>query len=293
MSARDQGPAAAVALAALAFFAPPGVGPIVLALTIALFVVPHGALDALSLRGTGPWVAYLLVAAIVACGWWVAPVPSLALFFAVTVAHFAQGDAAWLEARPGRAARALARGTLPVALPGVFHADAYQEAIGVVLVALGAPVQGGMSWLGPLCWAITALALAGSVLAGGRDTWRQDATELGLLTVLNALASPLLSIGLYLALWHGWRHALRVGALRTGAGTVRSAWRAAKASRGVVATSVGGFLALIAGLALTGTEPHAVLGPTLALLSALTVPHVLVVTALDFGWADAGEPTPG
>jgi Brp/Blh family beta-carotene 15,15'-monooxygenase len=285
------GPLMAVLLGlTLTWLVPAGAGAIVLALVVACLVVPHGALDALSLRGPWQWLLYVVAFVLVAAGWWVAPVVSLGVFFGITMVHFAQGDAAFMAVGQRSILRVAARGVLPLSLPGVFHPAEYVAAITLVLESLQADTfVAGL--VVPLSWLGTVVSLLAALWSMRRSHCRADGGALLGLLVLFAVAPPLLSIGLYLALWHGWRHGLRVSELRTGAATIRGVVDACRSSLPTIMVSVSGFLVMIGIMAASGAALPTVLGPTLALLASLTVPHVVVVTALDLRLADAGRST--
>jgi Brp/Blh family beta-carotene 15,15'-monooxygenase len=221
-------------------------------------------------------------------GWWIAPVISLVVFFIVTGVHFAQGDAAFILDGESKALRAAARGILPLSLPGAFHPQEYVSAITLVLESLQSSSASLAVYVVPLSWIGTAIAAAATLWSWRKGAGLDDLRELTGLVLLFAIATPLLAIGLYLALWHGWRHGLRISQLRTGRATIGGLVEAMRASGVTIAVSVFGFLAVIGAFAASGAPLPSVLGPTIAFLAALTVPHVAVVTLLDRGCADAG-----
>ena len=285
------GPWLAVSLAlGTSWLLPADSDAFILAVVIAIFVVPHGALDVLSLRGPAAFAAYLSVLAVALLGWWVAPTWSLALFFVVTAIHFAQGDAAFLPDGRDKLLRSVPRGVLPLALPGVFHPQEYEAAIALVLASLrGAPADAA-AYVVPVSWVATAICFGVILCFWRRRTTTQEGSDLAALLLLFLVAPPMLAIGLYLALWHGWRHLLRVSALRAGTYSSDGVIEAIRSSAPTIAVSVLGFVVLIGVLVGSQVPTSFVLGPTLALLASLTLPHVFVVTALDHGLMNAGTP---
>ena len=102
---------------------------IILALAVAVFGLPHGALDLALVRGAaqGSWLAlaaaigvYLVVSAAVLAVWIAFPVAALLGFLAIAVIHFGLGDT---EDRhgPQRAVEVIARGGFAGIAPLVFH----------------------------------------------------------------------------------------------------------------------------------------------------------------------------
>jgi Brp/Blh family beta-carotene 15,15'-monooxygenase len=266
-------------------------GAALLVFIVAVVVVPHGALDALSLRSVKHWAAYIVVAVIVGLGWWFFPVASWVFFLVITVLHFAQGELEFLPAGEFRRARALARGCLPVCLPGLFYPNEYAAAMGLVLESLNSDPAVAVQWGGFLAWWASLLTLCIWFACFLRSQWKWEMTEMLAMLLVFLLAPPLLSIGLYLSFWHGWRHFLRVAALRSGVGDYSAVLAAIRASWVTISVSVVGFLVVISVVWSSGVTLAYALGPTIALLASLTVPHIVVVTALDFRWLDAGKGT--
>lgn len=270
---------------------PANAGAALLVFVVAVFVVPHGALDALSLRGARHWAAYIVVAVAVALGWWLFPVASWLFFLVITMLHFAQGELDFLPPGAFRFARALARGCLPVCLPGLFHPDDYAAAMGLVLQSLNSDPEWAVQWVGSLAWWASLQAVCMWLACLRRPQWKWEMTEMLAMFLVFFMAPPLLAIGLYLSFWHGWRHFLRVAALRSGIGDYRSVLTAIRDSWVTITLSVAGFLVVICAVWSSGVTLSYALGPTIALLASLTVPHIVVVTALDFRWLDAGSET--
>ncbi|MGX5774947.1 Brp/Blh family beta-carotene 15,15'-dioxygenase [Methylorubrum zatmanii] len=244
--------------------------------------VPHGALDGavaaplLRPRGGRLWfglfaVPYLGLSALVLLAWQVAPLTTLAGFLALSVLHFGEEDAG-----PGRRLEALVRGGLPVALPALLHPE---DTAGIFAVVARVPMPQLPGWWTEAAW--LWLALAGLWLAT-RPPRRAVMAEILLLAAAFWLLPPLTAFTLYFVGLHGPRHMRALVRDRTKAPAVDTMNRAILASLPVFG------LTLLLGAALwplyAPGSPGAVatlLTLTLQMLSALTVPHVLLDVLLD------------
>ena len=140
-------------MAAVALAAPAAVRPAlavqitILVAAVAIFGVPHGALDPLVGRRwlaprLGPrWWApfhggYLLLAMLVVVGWILIPAATLVAFLAGSALHFGLGDVARGRA-PHRLAWAevLARGAAPITVPALAHPETVRQAFAWVAPA--------------------------------------------------------------------------------------------------------------------------------------------------------------
>lgn len=266
---------------------------VVLMLAVVVFVVPHGATDLVLItrraatedRDALPIVllAYTALAVSVAALWWVTPAASLAAFIAITAYHFGQGDA-WAHGvgphDPRYAPLVVGLGLLPVTLPFWLAPADVAFVFELVASGLGGTVS-APALLYQQAGALGAM-LAGACIAIAL-VWSSREERLRLLTdtlsclVLFSVVHPAIAIALYLAGWHSTRHIVRAANALGGEARYR---RIAVGSL----PAVLGSLALSA-LALT-TLPDSssmltAIGPTLAVLAGLTVPHVIVVTWLD------------
>ena len=272
--------AAAATAGALASAAAAEAGPALL-VTAGLLGLPHGAVDHLALgwvRGrTGPaqpsvlfaYAAAALVAAVAALA---APLPALLLLLALSVAHFAEGEAAFDRLRGGAGLRlpAAALGTAVVALPLVLRPAAARTMLIALDPALPVVLAGARL---PLLVGTALLVTVGLVVAlrGGQRT---AATELAVVAVAAALGPPLVVFAAWFAGWHAPRHLVRLAALEPsgdGRERVRRLARGAALPTAFAAAGLAGLALLLGGL------PAAVL----IVLLALTVPHAAVVAQLD------------
>ena len=280
--------------------------------------IPHGALDhrvGAELRGrdggsAGPgfYAAYLAATALVVACWWLSPAAASTGFLAVAAFHFGQGDVYWsresgLAARAGgvgyRTSLLVARGALPIALPLLAHPGELSGEASLIASRLFG--RGGWAIPGPaILWGRAALAAAVALqlawaarlgLGGDGPTRRAaavDAAETLLLSMTFWAVPPVLALGVYFNAWHSARHVARL--LRVAGPTRRlvEAGRLAGAFAAFARLSLpmtAGAVALMVGLGVAvgrGMASVADLGPiALVLLSALTLPHVLVVAGMD------------
>lgn len=297
-------------------------GTILLGASLLFCGLPHGAGDVWALqlatrpqawtrRRLGSLMAVYVTASLLTLAlWWCQPVVALAGFLLLTAWHFGSADALLLTDGVARGfawwLQAAGRGALVICAPLAF----YQEESARLLAPFALQDAGTQRRLiyFLLVWApaLTAAALGlqalvalPRVLAGrtGQVTpaRRRAVASLGETCLVAALfwsAPPLLAFACYWIGAHAWRHVLRIEALQ---------WRDAGDSEGGKPPSVwrmvldyhertlGMTLLSVAGLAIIF-----LIWPTLAtgangwttayflLLSALTVPHALVIGYLDW-----------
>jgi Brp/Blh family beta-carotene 15,15'-monooxygenase len=266
-----------------------------LAVAGALVGVPHGAVDhvvPLWWSGHGPATAsagavlrvaalYGAAAAGAAAAVLLAPTPAVAVLLVLSAAHFGRGEVvAWAE----RAGRPLPgpRGDL---LPAVAAGTAV---VGLLLWAAPATTDPPLRRLSaPLADAVLALRPAGlaavvvlvvlAVAALLRARRLLDAAELCLVAATFAVAPPLACFGVWFGGWHAVRHTGRLLDL-AGAGPGRLRPAAARLARAGVLPTV---VALLGVAALWQLRGRWGLEAEVSVLLALTVPHAVVVAALD------------
>lgn len=307
---------ACTALAVVLAVAWPGRVPFVvqaagLAAAVALFGVPHGALDtwvgraALEPRLGRRWrlwfgLGYVGSAGLVVALWLVAPVFALAGFLTLSAFHFGAGDTHPAAARGLRWVEAFARGAIPVVVPAV----AFSEEVGRLFAWVmpggtandGARVAGALAWTGPrLLGPALALVVVGHA---ARARWARAprrravhamaAAEIVALAGLFAAVAPLPAFVVYFCGWHSVRHTLELAARLDPCSARRGLARFARLAAPATAAAVAA--GLIAWLALRpeqGGAPAAV-QTVFVLLSALTVPH-MAVNALASGEGEPGR----
>jgi len=310
--------ALAVAFAAGATL-PPRLTYVPLALSVVAFGLPHGAVDHLAVprardrlpsarSALAVGALYLVLGAGYAALWVVAPVPAAVGFVALTWLHWGQGDlhaavaiagADHLRTRGQRALFVAVRGGLPMLVPLLAFPGEYRRVLSAFVALFGEGSLGPWTRLfapevrlalggGFLALTVASLAIgrarAGSATAG----WRTDAAETALLWAYFLTVPPLFAIGAYFPLWHSLRHVARLmlvddeAAGLLGDGRWRPALaRFARDAAPLTAVSLV-FLAAFA-VAVPG-DPRSELGVAalyLVFIAVLTLPHVVVVTAMD------------
>lgn len=288
-----------------------------LAVSAVLFGLPHGAVDHLAVprtRGeaaTPRWLAavgllYLVVGGGYALVWFLSPAVAVAAFILMTWAHWGQGDVYPLveladgehpAGRLGRALTAATRGSLPMAVPFVAFPAQYELVVatlaGLFDPAAPATLSAAFTPTARLVVAATVATLACSSIAlgavNGRRGVRLDAAETGLLILFFSTVPPLLAIGLYFCLWHALRHIARLLAIDPEAAEALEdrQYVAALASFGRDAAPLTLASLVLLGLlyaVVPGTvaEPLDLVGTYLVLIAVLTLPHVVVVVAMDY-----------
>ncbi|KQT46593.1 hypothetical protein ASG52_12800 [Methylobacterium sp. Leaf456] len=246
--------------------------------------VPHGALDGavaaplLRPRFGRLWfgifaLPYLGLSALVLVAWQVVPLVTLAGFLALSVVHFGEEDAG-----PGRPVEALVRGGLPIALPALLRPD---ETAQIFALVARVSMPQLPAWWGAAAWLWLALAVVW--LATHRPR-RAVLAECAGLAVAFWLLPPLTAFALYFVGLHGPRHMRTLVRDPVRAPAIDTMGRAVLASLPIFALTLGlgaGLWPLYAPGSLGPTA--ALLTLTLQMLSALTVPHVLL-DRLASGW---------
>lgn len=288
-------------LLALGFWGTPGmtVQLVVLALTVALLGLPHGAVDHLQGRDllrprlAGIWPAafaglYVGAALLVIGAWVLAPAVLLIAFLLLAIVHFGAEDVeqdGLLPTRAGRLVEGLLRGSIPVAGPVLFHPSATGQLFS--LLTPGTQLQTIFSILQTAALPATVL-LSGASLLMIWAAWRNRgllAAELGALLLLVAVLPPLLAFAGYFCFWHSPRHSLSVIA-RIAPTDFRDGLRRFTASA-IALTSVTIGLAALAWILLDGGAQPATASMQVIFvgLAALTVPHVgLAIASARAGW---------
>ena len=270
------GAALTIALAASAALPREASWLVALALVIGLGV-PHGALDGavaaalLRPRYGRVWfgvfaLPYLGLAALVLLAWQLAPMAALAGFLALSVLHFGEEDAG-----PGRPFEALVRGGLPIALPALLRPD---ETAGLFAAVTCVPMPHLVGWWVAAAWLWLILAVVWLLIHRRRGA---VPVEMAALAVAFALLPPLTAFTLYFIGLHAPRHmrALVRDPIRApGVDTMDKAVCAALPVFGLTLLLGAALWPLYAAGA--NTSAATLLCLTLQMLSALTVPHVLL-----------------
>lgn len=248
---------------------------LLVAFFVALLGVPHGAVDPIfakklyqlssTLRWTVFLTCYILLACVVVLAWWYAPTFFLLVFLIVSVIHFS-GD---LRQGTSPLAQVLYGGA-SIVLPSALH----QEDLGHLFTLLIGDARGHS-----LAFTLHILAwpwLAGLALESLRifKTDRQTVLEMGAVTAIATLLSPLVSFTIFFCFMHSARH------------IVRTQIYTAASMRVLVSVAAGPLLGVVvlggaAWVFFPSSEMDSrVIQFVFVGLAALTVPHMCLVERL-------------
>jgi Brp/Blh family beta-carotene 15,15'-monooxygenase len=270
-----------------------GVSAGVLAVLVALIGLPHGAADhrfarprlepVLGMAWLPVFLAgYLGVAALVVCGWYVAPAATVVVFFLASAWHFGQEEPRLpIGPRSLRPLFRFARGGLVIWTPLVFHAGDVAAILDLTAPGGSGPaIQQAISLLTACSWLMLPLATAAWALQGlaaFRSTGRRrrvllaDNALVASLVVLFAVTSPLVSFPVYFCGWHSARGLER---LRRELG---ESWPELARSLAPLTVGAIALIGLAAWLVLGGAGWNGTLiRATFVGLSAVAVPHLLL-----------------
>ncbi|WP_340097825.1 Brp/Blh family beta-carotene 15,15'-dioxygenase [Salinibaculum salinum] len=284
--------------------------------SVVVFGMPHGAVDyvALPRARTGRVdlrgifdvsVLYLVAGGAYLALWFLVPALAAALFIVLTWFHWGQGDLYALrdlfrtdhiDDFPQQALTVVVRGGLPMLVPLLGFPATYRAVVDTFVAPFGGSATGW--WLfeprarlvfAGIFGTITIIALArGFARARDRRRWRLDAAETTFLWVYFMLVPPILAVGTYFCLWHSVRHIARVVLLDERSVDDLAGWRwLPPLGRFALEAAVPTALALgFVGVLWWGTggTVETLAGATglyLVGIAVLTLPHTVVVTALD------------
>ncbi len=267
----------------------------VLAVTGLLVGLPHGAVDhmvpfwvtgerATVRRLAQVLVSYLVIAAVAAAALLIAPAAVVVVFLVVSGLHFGRGDVAFAAERAARPVphlheevpAVLAHGAVVIALPLVLWPESSLPVLGQLAPALVDPLGRALPAVG-LATAAVVLAAVVDLARRGRRT---EVVELAVLVAAFAVVPPLAAFGVYFGLWHAGRHTSRMVTLAAGAAPA-GAGRAWAVRRYALHAAAPTAVALAVIIAISRTDDAEVLVTELAVLLALTFPHVQTVARLD------------
>jgi beta-carotene 15,15'-dioxygenase len=272
-----------------------------LAAAVALFGLPHGALDLALVHGaTGgspralvaAVLVYLTVSAAVLAVWLTAPVAALFGFLGIAIIHFGLGDTEEMHG-PQRALEVVARGGFAGVAPLVFHPQSTRDLFALLVGPNSTPaLDATLTAIQPAAAAIWAACLAAALLwrlIQRSSGWISSTAELLLTAAVFAIFHPLAAFFLYFCFVHSVRHIADLGAARF-PGSARHArrWLLLESLPFTAATVV---LASLAWFFFVGSMEfnEALLRLIFWGLSALTMPH-MILTAW---WHSHGDPKPG
>ncbi len=289
-----------------------------LAASLLVLGLPHGAVDHHVADRLAPRpaddagrrrvriVLAYAVAVLLGLGLWtISPLGTLVLFLVVSAAHWGQGEGWWVVtvagrapfgSRTGAAVWASARGGLPIfgaalAHPGEAHAvaqhvvDRLSRSTAVPTLSTSAQVV-GLSALGAVVL-LAALVSVGDQRRSPRPgALREDLVELVGLSLFFVLVPATWAIGLYFLAWHAPRHVARLVVSCPAQSRLLTEGRHLAALRAFHREALPCSVAALAGLAALAalsavTSLGTLLAAALALIAALTNPHVAVVAWMD------------
>lgn len=288
---------AVLVLVAAALLAPGAVTTAAPAIAVVglLLGLPHGAVDhmvpfwstgeAATLPRLGKvLISYLAIAAVAATALLAAPGPAVAVFFVVSALHFGRGEVSFAAERAGRrpprahheVLSTLAHGAVVVALPYALWHDVSGPVLSQLAPTLVDPPA---AVLEVLVVGTAVLVLAAGARLAHQRRWR-EAGELAVLVACFTLVTPLAAFGVYFGLWHAGRHTSRMVELAADAAPAGASpgWAARRYALHALAPTAVAVAALVL---IAATDDASVLAAELAVLLALTFPHVQTVAVLD------------
>jgi len=240
--------------------------------------------------------------------WTLTPVAAFAFFIVLTWFHWGQGDLhalKILEYRPKKLPDSIGtvfvRGGLPMLVPLIAHPEVYREVFLNASGIFGSNPGGTANWVfEPTFRVVVGLALV--VVAAflffkriSEDSTEErgsvvgEALETGLLVVYFVVVPPVLAVGLYFCIWHATRHIARLALLDKSSRkslergefwpAVAVFMRDAAPLTAVALVMLAGLYVMVPGVQ---AEVGALLGVYLVLISLLTLPHVFVVSYMDY-----------
>ncbi|WP_172582865.1 Brp/Blh family beta-carotene 15,15'-dioxygenase [Subtercola boreus] len=157
-----------------------------------------------------------------------------------------------------------------------------------IAVVLGAGVLGTIILTRLQVARVDGEAAGSRLHIAGLRAWRWESIETLVLAVFFSTVPPVLAVGLYFCLWHSLRHVVRLclldEALRAPLAEGRFPVAFARFTRQAAPVTLIALALLVALYALVPhpeADPTSLLGLYLVLISALTLPHVVIVALMD------------
>lgn len=283
------------------------VGAWVLLASILIIGLPHGACDFWLLKSKTPQGAsgkgfakvltlYTLLAAAIATFWFTLPEISMLAFLLLTAWHFGSGDEAWSSGTRFSAIAAATRGLMIVSAPLAFHrSDSAKVLYALVRSSGDSPFTERI-----LDYSVHTFIVAAAVLAV-YELWRflktrslelQRITEPLLIGIFFYLVSPLLAVAIYFVAVHSWRHVFRLELYDRPSsdigesGVLVSFANFYKKALPITALSLIGLVAIFFVFRSDLSVLSQWTSAYLILLSALTVPHAVLIRKMEKGLAE-------
>jgi len=283
-----------------------------LALGVILFGLPHGAIDhlvALGLAGRPLCPAplsivislYLLLVFSVLGMWLFFPFAAAMGFLIMTIYHWGKGDLAFeryvlrstpaFRGRIGDGIHVVLRGLIPIGLPFLAFPHEATEFVATCVRIFSADIEVSLDVWRKLVFVLFVFFLVSDCLIHLLHSRllfaRRIVIENFLLVIFFWLVPPLIAIGWYFAAWHGLRHILRLNGYEPEMPVTRSilrerflrfAWQAFPFTLAAVLMLAG----LLGGLADRIPGRFEGVALYLVFISALTLPHLLIVEWMDW-----------
>lgn len=273
---------------------------IFLAFAVAIFGLPHGALD-LTLVGGAFGLSrlalaaaigiYLGISAAVIALWLLAPVAALLGFLGIAIIHFGLGDTD--ELRPcQRSIETMARGGFVGIAPLVFHPVTTRDLFAMLVGPSSSnALDVALTFLIPTVTWLWLSSLGVALiwrLIQHKIGWLAAVAEMLLTLCLFAVFHPLAAFLVYFSFIHSVRHIADLGAARfPNSGLLARRWLVVESlPLTTITVLLGGVACLVFGWSMRFDE--AMMRVIFWGLSALTMPH-MILTAW---WHSRGDPKP-
>lgn len=279
------------------------VGAWVLLGSILLIGLPHGACDFQLLRKKDSeprslkdfskiLTLYTLLAAVIALLWFVLPEISLAAFLILTAWHFGSGDEVWSSSGTVAPVPAWARGLMLVSAPLAFHRDDSAVVLNALVRSSDSQFVGMVLDFAIYVFAASAFLFAVNELVRSLRTGGvapNRIIEPILIGIFFYLVSPLLAVAVYFVAVHSWRHVFRLELYdrpesEVGEkGIVGSFVAFYRKALPITALSLIGLLLIFIAFRSDLSYLSQWTSSYLILLSALTVPHAILIRKMEKG----------
>ena len=266
--------------------------------TVALAIgIPHGALDHLVARPTGSGstmfgfvVRYVLTAVVALIAILMFNMIGFVLVLVMSAVHFGIGDTAFIAEIDKRTATkpmpiawlyAISAGFVPVIIPLTKSSSesALQE-INVNIVGW----HGGFNNVLLFATAILAFATFSALVVNKRY---RDAIDIALLVLLSVVAPPLIAFAVYFGCWHAVRHTARLTLVLPSSQKAFARGSTTRAFGSAVAPGLPALIGVFIAAGIIGTATDlsndTLIWTALAIVWALTVPHMAATARLDRG----------
>lgn len=282
------------------------IGAWVLLASVLLIGLPHGACDFQLLRKnhhetrslkdfTKVLTLYTFLAAVIALLWFVLPEISLIAFLILTAWHFGSGDEVWSSRGRVALLPAWARGLMIVSAPLAFHRDDSATVLNALVRSLGSPFVDAVLDVSIYVFAASASVLVINELhrlLRSKTVEPARIIEPILIGAFFYLVSPLLAVAVYFVAVHSWRHVFRLELYdRPGSevgekGIVGSFVAFYRKALPITALSLIGLVLIFIAFRSDLSYLSQWTSSYLILLSALTVPHAILIRKMEKGLAE-------